>query len=74
MLIFKGEAVETPEEKTKESCDAWPHIYAHLDVKPEDLINDLQANHVHAIEGDYVKELEKFCRMIGIRCTVLDNR
>jgi len=71
MLIFKGKCVDMPEEKTKESCDAWPHLYVSIDIKPEQLINLLHANHVHAVAGDFIMELEKFCKMIGIRYTAL---
>jgi L-fucose isomerase len=71
MLIFKGEAVEVPESKTKESCEAWPHIYVSVEIEPNYLVNALQSNHVHAVEGNYIKSLEKFCRMVGIKHIML---
>jgi len=71
MLIFKGEAVNVPENKTRESCEAWPHIYANIKIGPDDLVHALQANHVHAVEGSFIKPLEKFCKMTNIKYTVL---
>lgn len=66
LVIFRGEAVEAKKEWMEASCPSWPHIYASLDVEHRVLLSELHANHVHAVEGDRVPELEMFARVAGI--------
>ncbi|MBI5723018.1 MAG: L-fucose isomerase [Planctomycetes bacterium] len=66
LLAFKGEAVAARPEQTEKTCPAWPHVFARLDAGPEKLIPVLHANHVHAVAGDCLAELEMFARLLGI--------
>jgi len=38
-----------------------------LDCSPEEFISELRCNHIHVVYGDYVRELEVLCRVLGIR-------
>lgn len=66
MTIYSGEVVEFPEEKLKETCVSWPHLFVKSDVPPEVLLPALNSNHIHAVAGDYTAELLKFCHLTGI--------
>ena len=41
-------------------------MYAKFDADPRRLLADLHANHVHAVAGDWLDELEMFARIAGI--------
>lgn len=71
MQVFYGEFNEYPEEKMKETCDVWPHGYASIDNDPYDLINRYESNHIHAVSGNYIKELKIFCKLAGIEFDLL---
>lgn len=73
MVLMKAEAVKVPLEELKKSVEVWPHIVVRISRdKFRRLIEVLGANHLHAVEGDYVRELEEFCRLMGIECILLD--
>jgi L-fucose isomerase len=66
MTIFTGETEEYPIEKLDETCPAWPHLFVKLSVSADELIPNLGSNHIHAVAGDFVAELLKFCDLKGI--------
>lgn len=66
LVAFRGEAVDAPEEWLEKSCPNWPHLFVKLDTDPHSLLDNLHANHVHAVEGDWVDALEEFARVVGI--------
>ena len=66
LVAFRGEAIAAKEEWMEKSCPAWPHIYARLAAEPSRLLDGLHANHVHAVAGEWVAELEMFARLVGI--------
>lgn len=66
MTIFTGETQKFPIEKLDETCPAWPHMFVKLSVSPDELIPHLGSNHIHAVAGDYVSELVKFCDLKNI--------
>jgi L-fucose isomerase len=66
LVAFRGEAVPAHEEWMEKSCPAWPHIYARLEAEPKGILDGLHANHVHAVAGEWMDELEAFARMVGI--------
>ncbi len=67
MLITKGRFKRYPVERLKETAWEWPHAFAQLDVEADLLIEKMNSNHLHAVEGDYVPELERVCEMFDIR-------
>lgn len=66
LIAFRGDAVEAKREWVEASCPAWPHIFARLEPEPHELLDELHANHVHAVGGDWVDALELFARTVGI--------
>ena len=64
--LIRGVRVER--SKLRRSIWTWPHKVIH--IKPESfkqLLTTLGANHMHAVEGDYTQELEKFCQIKNIK-------
>jgi L-fucose isomerase len=66
LVAFTGEAVPARQEWMEQSCPAWPHIYARFDVDPASVLAGLHANHIHAVAGSWLPELETFASMVGI--------
>jgi len=67
LMAFRAEAKEGRESWLAESCPQWPHIFAHTDAPAEEVLSKLHANHIHAVEGDFMRELELFAKIAGIR-------
>ena len=66
MLIGLAKTVELPPEQVEGAAPIWPHAFLRWDVEPQDLIEALEANHVHLVQGDYREELRQFCRFAGV--------
>jgi L-fucose isomerase len=73
MIIMKGEAQDYPVQEVIGANPKWPHAFVRLNQTPMELVQNLQANHVHAVAGDYQKELTTLCRIQNISSTVLDS-
>ncbi|MHC4714051.1 MAG: L-fucose/L-arabinose isomerase family protein [Planctomycetota bacterium] len=67
LMAFEAEAIEGQEAWLAESCPQWPHIFARTDATAEEILSELHANHIHAVEGDCMRELELFAKVAGIR-------
>jgi len=67
IIAFIADAVEAKPEWTHLSCSAWPHIYARFAGDSRKLLEKLNANHIHAVDGDWVQEIEMFAKLAGIR-------
>lgn len=70
--IFKGEFKKMPNEKLEETCPVWPHGYTKVNMDPLELINRFENNHVHAVHGDYIEEIRKFCKLKEIECEIIE--
>ena len=66
MIIAKGDAVDYGLNEVVGAKPQWPHAFVRLNLRPEELIESLQSNHVHAVDGDYREELVKLCRMLDV--------
>ncbi|MEP0766576.1 MAG: fucose isomerase [Fimbriimonadia bacterium] len=70
MHFFTGSFVdygwEENERLAKQTSYEWPHAYAKFDCSERDLAMQFSCNHIHAIEGDWLAELEAACRYLGI--------
>lgn len=66
LQAFRGEFRELPKEKMELTCPAWPHGYAKVDSDPYTLVQQFECNHIHAVAGDYIEELRRFCEMKDI--------
>lgn len=64
--VFTGTAKEMPKEALKATCEQWPHIFVVPDASYDDIIENYACNHIHAIAGDYVNEIRKFCELTGV--------
>jgi L-fucose/D-arabinose isomerase len=53
------------------SQDNWPHAFAKFDCSVEDFIQNFNCNHIHGAYGDWVRELEQVCDVLGVKCQVL---
>jgi L-fucose isomerase len=70
MLILSGEAKQFPREKLAEINAQQPQAFVELDCSPEEFVAELRCNHIHVVYGDFVRELEVLCRVLGIRTIV----
>ena len=67
MLIMTGEAQTFPREKLGEINPQQPQAFVALHCDPEDFINQLRCNHIHVVYGNYAREMEVLCNILGIR-------
>ncbi len=66
MTIIPAEFVELPEEKMAETTMEWPHVFAKLPFDHQIFIDKFDANHCHAVYGDWVSELKMLCEMLDV--------
>jgi L-fucose/D-arabinose isomerase len=71
MVIGRAEFQSHPREKLHETVWEWPHAFAHLAIPPEHLVDRLDSNHLHAVDGDYVEELLKICDLLDIESVMM---
>ena len=67
MVYMRAESVEVDRGDLRKSIWPWPHIVIRM--RPESLrrlVETVGANHLHAVEGDYVEEIEIFCDIKGV--------
>ncbi len=67
MLAMVARSVRVDRSELKRSMEPWPHIVVR--VGPEAmrrLVATVGANHLHAVEGDYMEELRAFCEIKGV--------
>ena len=57
---------ETNLELMHASTFVWPHAFTRLDVPAETVLERFGANHIHAVPGSYLSELEHVCSLLGI--------
>ena len=75
MQVLRG-AFERFDDRTNErlmraSTYVWPHAFARLDAPAEDFLSRFGSNHIHAIPGDRVAELQAVCTFLGISFELL---
>jgi len=66
MTIIPTELVALPKEKEAETTKEWPHNFAKLPFDHNIFLEKFDANHCHAVYGDWVKELEMISKMLDI--------
>jgi len=68
---FTGEFLdfgwEENERLGRQTTYEWPHIFARFDCSPKLLADSFACNHIHAIIGDWMGELEAACRATGVQ-------
>lgn len=70
MHFFTGSFVRFGDEKDRalaaQTTAEWPHAYARLDCPRSALSGDYSSNHIHAIVGDWMGELQATCEASGV--------
>lgn len=57
---------ETNEALMQQSTYEWPHAFARMDAEHGEILSRYGSNHIHAIPGDYVEDLQQVCRLLDI--------
>ena len=57
---------ETNETLGRQSTFEWPHAFTRLETSAGEFLSRFGANHIHAVPGDYVAELEAVCALLDI--------
>ncbi|CAN5757699.1 L-fucose/L-arabinose isomerase family protein [soil metagenome] len=74
MVVVQAEIVDfgsRNHELAALSQDNWPHAFARFACPVEAFINEFHCNHIHGVYGDWTRELQSICRVLGIDCVVL---
>ncbi|HWP31791.1 MAG TPA: hypothetical protein VNK96_08755 [Fimbriimonadales bacterium] len=70
MHFFTGSFVRFGEEVDRklsaQTSPEWPHCFAVFDAPRKDLTKMYSSNHIHAVLGDYMGELQAACEVLGI--------
>jgi L-fucose/D-arabinose isomerase len=59
-----GDEVNT--QLAKQSTFEWPHAFTRMRVPAAQFLSRFGANHIHAVPGDRVAELEQVCRLLEL--------
>lgn len=73
LVISFGRSIHYPITDITGASPRWPHAFVALDIDPQTLVRTLQANHLHAVAGNYVRELTMFAELLNIKAVVLDG-
>jgi len=70
MHVMRG-AFERYDEATNEglmrqSTYEWPHAFARMEARAEEILSRYGSNHIHAIPGDRVEELKIVCGLLDV--------
>ena len=57
---------ETNEALGRQSTFEWPHAFTRLETSADEFLNRFGANHIHAVPGDCVAELEAVCALLDV--------
>ena len=70
MQVVRGSFVNFDDEVNqalmRQSTFEWPHAFARLSVDSSEFLSRFGANHIHAVPGDLVAELQVACTFLGI--------
>lgn len=70
MHLFTGSFVsfgrEEDERLAKMTAWEWPHAFARFDCSVDELGRSYASNHIHAVMGDYVGEMQAACEALGV--------
>jgi L-fucose isomerase len=73
MIIMRGEAVHLDSAAVVGSGPNWPHAFIRLPLAPTSLVSVLQANHLHAVGGNWQAELLTLCRLLHVTPLLVDS-
>ena len=66
LVVLTGRIEEKPHANVRGQVENWPVAYVRLNMSDENLIQKLNANHLHMVVGDLTKELELAAKFLGI--------
>ncbi len=74
LAIVRGEFVSFDERTTQSLMEqttlAWPHAFTRLACSADEFLNTYASNHIHAVYGDWVSELQSVANVLGIEARV----
>jgi L-fucose isomerase len=77
MHLFTGSFVRFGEDVDRtlsaQTTPEWPHAWAVFDCSRTDLSRTYASNHIHAIFGDWMGELEAACEALGVEAIRLSQ-
>lgn len=77
LAIIPGEFVQYDARKNLELMQqttlAWPHAFTHFNCSAEEFLTSYASNHIHAVYGDWVNELQMVADLLGIEARVYGN-
>ena len=78
MAIFSGEAIELPDDEYEAFVAArgshqLPTAFVKTTVDIDRFVDEFASNHICALSGNWLKELEHVCRLLDIRPVMLDR-
>lgn len=75
MQVARGSFVtfnnEVNQALMRRSTFEWPHVFARLSAGSAEFLSRFGANHIHAVPGDRVAELQAACTFLGISFELL---
>lgn len=75
MHFFTGQFVrfedKTDQALADQTSPEWPHVFARFDCSQADLAKSYASNHIHAVPGNWMAELEAFCEATGVEPVIL---
>ncbi|MCC7491126.1 MAG: hypothetical protein IT204_02200 [Fimbriimonadaceae bacterium] len=75
MHMFTGSWVDYGFEKNEElgkmTTYPWPHVWGKFDISMRTLAQNFSCNHIHAVPGNIIAELEAACEVLGIEPILL---
>ncbi len=74
LAIIRGEFVQydaaTNMELIKQTSLEWPHAFARFTCSADEFLATYASNHIHAVYGDWVAELQTVAELLGIKSHV----
>jgi L-fucose isomerase len=66
LAILRGRTVAEPRERLKETTWPWPHAFVEAAIDFPAFLAEFASNHICAVRGDVVEELEQWAAQTGI--------
>jgi L-fucose isomerase len=64
--LLSGRTVSEPRERLRETTWPWPHAFVETDIDFPAFLTEFGSNHICAVRGDCVAELERWAGQAGI--------
>jgi L-fucose isomerase len=66
LVILKGNVEEMPVESVTGSSTIWPLAFVRLEAPVENVVENLNSNHLHLVSGDATRELHLAGQLLGV--------